>query len=180
MHQSAWDEIEKIYSLPNVDPSTISQFRSLKSSQVSHTKGEGNPLHYCSFFLPFDKSNNRIYLCHHIKADDWIPPGGHIEPGETPSDAAVREMKEELKVTINKSQLKAWNLSVKPIGRPDTGCMAHYDIWHLVDIKEQAFDYDSREYHDAGWFNIPEGVTKIKKNLDFAKIVALLDLGVAN
>lgn len=176
MYLPAWEEIEKIYSLSYVDPKIISQFRRLKSDQASHTKSEGNLLHYCSFFLPFDQANNRIYLCHHIKADDWIPPGGHIEIGETPSDAAVREMKEELNVVINKSQLEGWNLSVKPIGRPNTGCMAHYDVWHLVNIKEQTFDYDSREYYDAGWFNIREAVSKIKKNLDFAKIVSLLPL----
>ena len=176
MHQSAWDEIEKIYSLPHVKQSTVSQFRSLKSAQESHAKGEGNPHHYCSFFLPFDNSTNKIYLCHHIKADDWIPPGGHIEPGEKPSDAAVREMKEELSVSINKSQLEAWNLSVKEINRPESGCMSHYDVWHLVYIKEQVFDYDRREYHDDGWFSISEGVSKIAKNPDFAKIVTLLPL----
>ena len=174
MLQSAWDEIEKIYSLPHVDPSIISQFRSLKSAQVTHTKGEGNPLHYCSFFLPIDIAKNKIYLCHHIKADDWIPPGGHIDPGETPSDAAVREMKEELNVDINKSQLGVWNLSVKEINRLESGCMAHYDVWHLVDIKEQGFDYDPREYYDAAWFTIPEAVSAIKKNPDFAKIVSIL------
>lgn len=174
MHQSAWDEIEKIYSLPHVDPNTISQFRTLKSDQDSHTKGEGNPRHYCSFFLPFDKVTNKIYLCHHIKADDWIPPGGHIEPGETPSDAAVREMKEELNIDIKKSQIEAWNISVKEINRPESGCMAHYDVWHLVHIKEQVFDYDPREYHDDGWFSISEGVSKIAKNPDFAKIVSVL------
>ncbi len=174
MNKSAWDEIEKIYSLPRVEQSTISQFRALKSDQESHTKGEGNPRHYCSFFLPFNKTTNKIYLCHHIKADDWIPPGGHIEPGETPSDAAIREMKEELNVDIKKAQLEAWNLSVKEINRPESGCMAHYDVWHLVHIKNQVFDYDPREYHDAGWFGIPEGVSKIAKNPDFAKIVSIL------
>src|SRR5690606_35998724 len=112
----------------------------------------------------------------HIKADDWIPPGSHIEPGETPSDAAVREMKEELNVVINKSLLEPWNISVKPINRADAGCMAHYDIWHLVHIQEQNFDYDPREYHSAGWFGVKEGISMIKKNQDFAKIVALLPL----
>jgi len=27
--------------------------------------------------------------------DDWVIPKGHIEPGETPENAAVREVKEE-------------------------------------------------------------------------------------
>jgi len=176
MYKPAWDEIEKIYSLPHVDSSTTTLFRQLKLSQDSHTKGEGNPLHYCAFFLPFDKSKSKIYLCHHIKADDWIPPGGHIEIGETPSDAAVREMKEELHIDITKAQLQSWNLSVKPINRPESGCMAHYDVWHLVHINEQVFDYDPGEYHDAGWFSLKEGVMQIKNNPDFANIISLLPL----
>jgi hypothetical protein len=90
MHKPAWDEIECLYTLSHIDKSTIDQFRTLKSTQHSHTKREGNLLHYCSFFLPYDQQTGKIYLGHHIKADDWIPPGGHIEPGETPSDAAIR------------------------------------------------------------------------------------------
>lgn len=174
MYQAAWDEIEKIYRLPHVNNHTISQFKQLKRDQLKHTKKEGSVNHYCSFFLPYDKCTGKIYLCHHKKAADWIPPGGHIEPGETPSDAAIREMFEELSVNITIDQLQAWNLSVKPINRPGSGCLAHYDIWHLVHIPEQVFEYDRREYYDAAWFSISEGVKKIAKNPDFAAIITTL------
>lgn len=174
MHQAAWDEIEKVYQLPHISSESIFDFKELKCSQSTHTKKEGSGRHYCSFFLPYDQQAGKIYLCHHKKADDWIPPGGHIEPGETPSEAALREMFEELRVEISQAQLKAWNLSVKPINRPDSGCLAHYDVWHLVNIHEQVFDFDKREYYDAGWFPINEGVSKITKNPDFAAIIATL------
>jgi 8-oxo-dGTP pyrophosphatase MutT (NUDIX family) len=174
MHQQSWDEIEKLYNLPQIDNSTIEQFKQLKLSQSTHTKAEGNMFHYCSFFLPYDKEAGKIYLGHHIKADDWIPPGGHIEIGETPSDAAVRECQEELGIKISKSQLTAWNLSVKVVNRPDKGCVAHYDVWHLVDLMVQDFDYLKSEYYDAGWFTIEEGVSKITKNPDFAQIIQKL------
>ena len=174
MFQSAWDEIEKIYLLPHINPATITQFRELKSSQPTHTKKEGNPNHYCSFFLPYDASAGKIYLGHHKKADDWIPPGGHIEPGETPTDAVLREMQEELKVIITKDVLTPFALSVKLINRPESGCMAHYDVWHLVHIPVQDFYYLKSEYHDAGWFTIQEGAAKITNNPDFAAIVATI------
>lgn len=174
MLQTAWDQIEALYSSPLIDSRVIKQFRSLKSSQDSHAKKEGNPMHYCSFFLPYDKKLGKIYLGHHKKADDWIPPGGHIEPGETPTAAAIREMQEELRVEISSDQLEPWNLSVKPINRPESGCLTHYDIWYLVHLPVQDFDYLKSEYHDAGWFGVREGISKIAKNPDFAAIISKL------
>ena len=174
MNQAAWDEIIPLLDRSKVDIATLDAFNDLKNGSQVHTKAEGNPRHYCSFFLPYDKEAGKIYLGHHIKADDWIPPGGHIEVGETPSAAAIREMKEELKVDITKADLTPFALSVKEINRPEKGCMAHYDVWHLVNIKVQDFDYLKSEYHDAGWFTVKEGVKKITKNPDFALIIAKL------
>ncbi|HZR99666.1 MAG TPA: NUDIX domain-containing protein [Chloroflexota bacterium] len=39
--------------------------------------------------------DDRVLLHYHRKLDMWLPPGGHIEPGELPDDAAVREVAEE-------------------------------------------------------------------------------------
>ena len=44
--------------------------------------------------LTFDE-HNRALLVRHVEGNDWTTPGGMIEPCETPSDAAVREMWEE-------------------------------------------------------------------------------------
>jgi len=174
MFQPAWDEIEKMYLISRIDPATIIQFKELKSSQTTHTKNEGNPHHYCTFFLPYDKQAGQIYLGNHIKAGDWISPGGHIEPGETPSLTSIREMKEELGVEITPSMLEPWDLSVKSIDRPGSGCTLHYDIWHLVHIPVQYFAYLKSEYYDAGWFPLREGIAKIKKNPDYVAIIASL------
>ncbi len=174
MLQSAWDEITPLLDSKKLGKDVFDTWIDLKNGSQVHTKGEGNPRHYCSFFLPYDRKKGMIYLGHHKKADDWIPPGGHIEPGETPSDTAVREMKEELGVVITKDMLTAFTLSVKPINRPESGCMAHYDVWHLVDIPVQDFNFLRSEYYDAGWFTVPEALTKITKNPDFAKIIQLL------
>jgi 8-oxo-dGTP pyrophosphatase MutT (NUDIX family) len=37
----------------------------------------------------------RLLLCLHHDKNIWVPPGGLIEPGEQPADAAVRETWEE-------------------------------------------------------------------------------------
>lgn len=174
MFKPAWEEITPLLDRAKTDVATIDAFNDLRSGSMVHTKKEGNPRHYCSFFLPYDKKKGKIYLGWHKKADDWIPPGGHIEPGETPSLAAIREMKEELGVDITLDMLEPFALSVKPINDLARGCMAHYDVWHLVDIPEQNFVYLESEYHDAGWFSVKEGLLKIKKNPDFAAIIRQL------
>src|SRR5204862_4984517 len=44
--------------------------------------------------LTFDE-RQRVLLVRHVEGNDWTTPGGMIEPYETPSNAAVREMWEE-------------------------------------------------------------------------------------
>lgn len=49
------------------------------------------------------KENNRIFATQRGSGDfkgGWEFPGGKIEPGETPEAALVREIREELSVTV--------------------------------------------------------------------------------
>jgi 8-oxo-dGTP diphosphatase len=43
----------------------------------------------------FARHNGRILLIKHKRLDTWLPIGGEIEPGETPLEAARRELREE-------------------------------------------------------------------------------------
>lgn len=42
----------------------------------------------------------KVLLHQHRKLGKWLPPGGHVEPNETPPDAARREVKEETGLEI--------------------------------------------------------------------------------
>jgi 8-oxo-dGTP diphosphatase len=42
----------------------------------------------------FDPDLTQVLLVHH-PVRGWVPPGGQVEPGETPREAARRELREE-------------------------------------------------------------------------------------
>lgn len=57
---------------------------------------------------------NKVLLLFHGKLKKWLPPGGHMEPNETPPEAARREVMEETGLEIEfLSQeniwIKQWN-----------------------------------------------------------------------
>lgn len=44
--------------------------------------------------------NQKVLLIYHRKLNKWLPPGGHLDPNELPSDGAIREAKEETGLEI--------------------------------------------------------------------------------
>ncbi|MBU1111767.1 MAG: NUDIX domain-containing protein [archaeon] len=53
---------------------------------------------------------NKVLLIHHRKLNLWLPVGGHIDENETPNQALLREIKEEIGIDVeilNKSNIPA-------------------------------------------------------------------------
>lgn len=50
-------------------------------------------------------ASRRVLMVRHDDGGVWAPPGGTIEPGEAPADAAVREGWEELGVVVEPTDL---------------------------------------------------------------------------
>jgi len=65
--------------------------------------------------------NNKILVKWHKKLKVWLPPGGHIEENETPEEALIREIKEEVDIDVKIFENKNYNLEtdeVKLINNP--------------------------------------------------------------
>ena len=169
-------EVKKLKNVSWVSNKIISQFIDFIKNQPSLTKEERAGIHICSFFLPVHIKTKFIYLVHHIKANDWIPPGGHINKNELPIETVKREFEEELSHKLTNEKIELFDLSIKEINRPHQNCLIHYDIWYLVYTKKLPFKFLRREFYDAGWFNLNEGVKKIKlkKYRDIVKKLHLI------
>lgn len=44
--------------------------------------------------------NGRVLLCRHSETNNWVLPGGFVEPLEQPADAALREVWEETGLVV--------------------------------------------------------------------------------
>lgn len=45
--------------------------------------------------------NSKVLLLYHRKFGKWMPPGGHLDPNETPPEGALREVKEETGLDVD-------------------------------------------------------------------------------
>jgi len=138
------------------------------------TRAEKKPDHFCAFFVPIHRPTQSIFLVDHIKGDDWMPPGGHIEPDELPLSTVKREFEEELGQSIGSKTIELFNLTTKSIDPPRPNCQYHYDFWYLVWTDKHNFNWDKGEFHNAGWFSIVDGANKIKRNQNYKKAIEQL------
>lgn len=79
----------------------------------------------------------------------WLTPGGKIEAGETPEEALVREIKEELNCEVEKESLKYVTQYEAPAaGKP--GKILHIKLYTGTFIGEPAA---SAEISEIGWLS---------------------------
>lgn len=112
--------------------------------------------HLVCYFVIASPDMNQILLVDHKKAELWLPPGGHVEPGEDPKETVRREAKEELGIEAEFFSDKPFFLTVtKTVGN----IARHTDVslWYLLKGDPRQFlDYDINEFNQIHWFLIDE------------------------
>jgi 8-oxo-dGTP diphosphatase len=116
------------------------------------------PKHLVSYTTLIDPCDRSVFLVDHIRAGLWLPPGGHVEPGENPADTARRETREELGIEADFSIAgeRPVFLTVTGTGGLDGG---HTDVslWYMISGNpEMPIVLDPREFKGGRWWTAEE------------------------
>jgi 8-oxo-dGTP pyrophosphatase MutT (NUDIX family) len=112
------------------------------------------PIHLVVYFAPLTPDRRQLLLAAHRKAGLWLPPGGHVEPGEHPWTTVTRECAEELHLPATPSQVTGPAPAFVTVTRTRNR-HPHTDVtlWFpLETTPEQITSYDSGEFtrHTSG------------------------------
>ncbi len=105
-----------------------------------------------------------VVLLKHKRLGLWLQPGGHVDPGETPWDGALREAREETGLDVafvadrvaDDGVPQLIHVDVHPGGRGHT----HLDLRYLVDGGHADPNPPAGESQDIGWFDWPDAVDR--------------------
>ena len=97
-----------------------------------------------------------VVLHRHRRLGLWLQPGGHLDPGGTPADAARREAREETGLTVHHPSdgPRLVHVDVHPGPRGHT----HLDLRYLLEAPDREPAPPPGESPDVRWFGWDEAL----------------------
>ena len=122
------------------------------------SRSQFDPGHFtASCFIVDDAA--RLLLHHHRRLDRWLQMGGHLEPGESPVEAALREGEEEsglADLRLLREEIADLDVHVIPAGRGEPE-HRHFDVRYIARTASPAsIAADARESRNLMWFDLGE------------------------
>lgn len=147
-------EVELISPLDDLEGATKSDVLRWIDSGVDICrieKPDKPPKHLVSYFAVVD--GEYILLVDHINAELWLPTGGHVEPGEHPRTAALREVREELSIDGEFLHDGPVFLTMtETVGK--TAGHTDVSLWYaLRGSRAEEISFDQSEFRAANWFH---------------------------
>ena len=96
-----------------------------------------------------------VVLHLHKRLGGWMQPGGHVDPGETPAEAALRETREETGLPVRHPQEgpRLIHLDAHP-----AGTHVHLDLRYLLLSEDAEPSPPPGESQDVRWFTLAEAI----------------------
>jgi 8-oxo-dGTP pyrophosphatase MutT (NUDIX family) len=110
--------------------------------------------------------DGKTLLLNHKKLSMWLPPGGHIDEGELPDEAVLREIKEETGLSAvilsPKRESRRHEKGVLFLHQPSHVQLEdipnhpqHIDLVYFCGVKEGA-EVLLHEHHEMRWYSAEE------------------------
>lgn len=147
-------EVELVTPLDDVERATKADVLSWIDSGIELCRIEKPstpPKHLVSYFAVID--GEHILLVDHINAELWLPTGGHVEPGEHPRDAALREAKEELSIEgVFLYDGPLFLTITETVGK--TAGHTDVSLWYVLEgNRTERVTFDGSEFRSVRWFH---------------------------
>lgn len=115
-------------------------------------------MHLVSYFVVYDASARSVLLVDHIKANLWLPTGGHVEPDELPHEAVIREAQEELDLAADfTTACQDGPLFITITETRGAGRHTDVSLWFvLTGNSSQPLDFDTGEFRSVRWVTFEE------------------------
>jgi 8-oxo-dGTP pyrophosphatase MutT (NUDIX family) len=129
-------------------------------------RGHYLPGHITASAYIYDRATRQLLLHHHRRLDRWLQMGGHVEEGESPREAALREAREESGLeglALAVDRIFDVNVHAIPAGKgePDH---SHFDVRFLVSPgSETKVRLDPEESLDLRWFDLEEAERRMNE-----------------
>jgi 8-oxo-dGTP diphosphatase len=105
-----------------------------------------------------DPEQRKILLGDHIKAQLWLPTGGHVALNEHPRRTVIREAAEELAmraVFLHGKERPLFVTVTKTVGL--TAGHTDVSLWYVLRGESYMLpDFERREFTDMNWFGVDE------------------------
>lgn len=136
----------------------------LQSTPAPYSREQFEPGHITASCYIIDDAA-RLLLHHHRRLDRWLQMGGHLEPGEMPVEAALREASEESglrDLELAFDGIADLDVHVIPAGRGEPE-HRHFDVRYIARTgSPDAIAMDAKESKALRWVGLDRAAALMK------------------
>ena len=130
-------------------------------------KPDNPPKHLVSYFVVYDPRVQKLMLIDHVKANMWLPSGGHVEIDEHPREAVRREAMEELELVADFRVIGEEPAFITVTETRGPGTHTDVSFWYVIVGDSTAeLNYDKREMRGLKWLSFDEVLAMDDQLLD--------------